>query len=127
MLAGTIITVITLPIYWGLHHRFGVDGLAWASNLAILVHTLTLAILLHRRGLVPLSGLDRPELARALLAALIGLAGTSILLRLLPGAQTYRDDILALVAGGAAWAALSAATLHFTGSKLLTQLRSRIG
>jgi len=138
MLAGTIITVITIPIYWELHQRFGVDGLAWASNLAILIHTATLAVLLHRRGLVPLfgqtgdqiggptDGLDRAELSRALLAALVSLIGTTLLLRALPNAQTYRDDILAVIVGGAAWAALAAATLHLTGSKLLRQLRSRV-
>jgi putative peptidoglycan lipid II flippase len=43
MRAGTIITALSIPIYWGLHHRFGVIGLAWASNLAILVHTVTRA------------------------------------------------------------------------------------
>ena len=51
MRAGTIITVVSIPIYWALHARFGVMGLAWASNLAILVHTVTLAVLAHRRGL----------------------------------------------------------------------------
>ena len=127
MLAGTIITLITIPIYWGLHARFGVSGLAWASNLAILIHTLTLAVLLHRRRLVSLSGLDRAELTRALLAAIVGLAGTHLLLRFLPSAQTYRDDVLALAVGGAAWAALTLATLRLTGSSLLRQLRSRLG
>ena len=56
MLAGTIITIITIPIYWQLHQHFGVIGLAWASNLAILLQTGTLAILAHRRHLVPLFG-----------------------------------------------------------------------
>lgn len=126
MLAGTIITVITIPIYWGLHQSFGVPGLAWASNLAILVHTATLAILLHRRRLVALNGLDHPELIRAALAAAISFVGTTLLLRFLPSAQTYRDDILTLVVGGATWAALTLATLRITGSHLLQQLRSRI-
>jgi putative peptidoglycan lipid II flippase len=126
MLAGTIITLVTIPLYWELHRRFGVPGLAWASNLAIFIHTATLAILLHRRRLVPLVGLDRPELARAALAAIVSLAGTTLLLHFLPNAQTYRDDILALTLGGLVWAALATATLHLTGSQLLQQLRSRL-
>lgn len=126
MFAGTIITLITIPIYWELHHLYGVSGLAWASNLAIFIHTATLAVLLDRHGLVPLAGLDRAELARTLIAALVALAGTTLLLHFLPSAQTYRDDIISLMIGGAAWATLSAATLHLTGSKLLQQLRSRI-
>jgi len=127
MLAGTIITMITIPIYWGLHQRFGVDGLAWASNLAILLHTATLAILLNRRRFVFLTGLDRAELVRAVIAAIISLAGTTLLLRFIPNAQTYRNDILALTLGGAAWAALALVTLQLTGSSLLRQLRSRVG
>lgn len=130
MLAGTIITVATLPVYWELHRRFGVIGLAWASNLAILTHTVTLAILLHRRKLVPLfgkvSGLDRPEIARAMVAALISLAGVILLLHLVPPSQTYRGDLLALALGGFVWIALATGTLQLTGSKLLSQIRSRL-
>ena len=138
MLAGTVITFITIPIYWALHERFGVIGLAWASNLAIFTHTVTLAILLHRRHLVPLflpkgglqggpyNGPDLPEIARAALAAFASLAGVTLLLHILPQAQTYREDVIALTTGGLLWAAICAITLHLTGSKLLSQLRSRL-
>jgi putative peptidoglycan lipid II flippase len=134
MLAGTIITIVSIPIYWQLHQHFGVIGLAWASNLAILLQTGTLAILAHRRALVPLfgpadsqySGPDRPEIARAAIAAIVSLAGATLALHLIPQPQTYRGDITALIIGGLTWAILAAATLHLTGSKLLTQLRSRI-
>ena len=127
MRAGTIITAISIPCYWLLHRRFGVIGLAWASNLAILVHTVTLAVLLHRRRMVSLAGLNRPELGRALLAAGLSLAGVSLLLRALPHAhgQTYLGDLIALAAGGILWAALCGGVLYFTGSPLLRQLRSR--
>lgn len=137
MLAGTIITIVSLPIYWSLHRNFGVAGLAWASNLAILTHTATLAILAHRRHLVPLSGLDAQEIARSLAAALAGLAAVTLLLHYLPYAtalphatasrQTYTSDLTTLLAGGFAWAAATAATLHLTGSTLLHQLRPRRG
>jgi putative peptidoglycan lipid II flippase len=133
MLAGTIITIVSIPIYWQLHLHFGVVGLAWASNLAILLQTGTLAVLAHRRQLVPLfgppgqyAGLDRPEIIRAAAAALVSLAGVTLLLRLIPQPQTYRGDIIGLALGGLTWAILAAATLHLTGSKLLSQLRSRI-
>jgi putative peptidoglycan lipid II flippase len=134
MVAGTIIAIVGVPIYWQLHQHFGVIGLACASDLAILLQTGTLAILAHRRHLVPLfgppgspySGPDRPEITRAAIAAIISLAGTTLLLHLIPQPQTYRGDIIALAIGGLTWAILTAATLHLTGSKLLTQLRSRI-
>lgn len=132
MRAGTIITAISIPCYWLLHQRFGVMGLAWASNLAILVHTVTLAILLHRRRMVPLTGIDRPEIARALLAAAISLAGVMLLLHTLPAihigmyTQTYLKDIIELAAGGLVWAGLCYAVLRITGSSLPRQLlRSR--
>ena len=125
MLAGSIITIITIPIYWSFHRSLGVVGLAWASNLAILVHTVALAVLLHRHSLVPLSGLDRIEIGRAMTAALVGLAAIRLLLRFLPSHPTYRGDILALAAGGALWAGLSVAILHLTGSKLLPSILNR--
>jgi putative peptidoglycan lipid II flippase len=134
MLAGTIITIVSVPIYWQLHQHFGVIGLAWASNIAILIQTGTLAILAHRRSLVPLfgpegtpyAGLDRPEIARAAIAAIVSLAGATLVLHLVLQPQTYRGDLIALTIGGLTWAILAAITLHLTGSKLLTQLRSRI-
>jgi putative peptidoglycan lipid II flippase len=132
MLAGTIITIVSIPIYWQLHQHFGVIGLAWASNLAILLQTGTLAILAHRRRLVPLygppgqyAGLDRPEIIRAAAAAIVSLAGVTLLLHLIPQPQTYRGDIIALALGGLTWAILAAATLHLTGSKLLSQILRR--
>ncbi len=133
MLAGTIITIVSIPIYWQLHQHFGVIGLAWASNLAILLQTGTLAVLAHRRHLVPIvgppgpyAGLDHPEITRAAIAAVVSLAGATLLLHLVPQPQTYRGDLIALTLGGLTWAILAAATLHLTGSTLLTQLRSRI-
>ncbi len=134
MLAGTIITLTSIPIYWQLHEHFGVIGLAWASNVAILLQTSTLAILAHRHSLIPLfgpagtpyAGPNWPEIARAALAGLTSVIGATLLLHFLPQPQTYRGDITAIALGGLVWATLAAATLHFTGSKILTQLRDRI-
>lgn len=124
MRAGTIITVISIPIYWLLRERFGVIGLAWASNLAILIHTVTLAVLLHRRRMVSLAGLNRPEIAKSLLAATISFAGVAILLRVLPhtASQTYTGDLVALASGGLLWFAVCAGVLYFTGSSLPQQI-----
>jgi putative peptidoglycan lipid II flippase len=127
MRAGTIITVLSLPIYWGLHARFGVIGLAWASNLAILVHTLTLAYLLHRRNMVRLSGLDGPELARALLAALVSWGGVMAFRHVLPLRETHGVDLMVLLAGGLLWGGLCFGVLTVTGAKLPGQLLRRRG
>jgi putative peptidoglycan lipid II flippase len=130
MLAGTIVTLITIPIYWTLHQHFNVIGLAWASDLAIVLHTVTLAVLLHRRNMVPLfgpsGGLDRPEIFRAAAAGIISFAGTVFVLHLIPQRQTYVGDIISLTLGGIVWATLVAATLQLTGSNLLRQLIRRL-
>jgi putative peptidoglycan lipid II flippase len=119
MRAGTIITVISIPIYWGLHERFGVMGLAWASNLAILVHTVTLAVLAHRRRLVALGGLERGEILRGAGAALLSLGAVVLVMRWLPQGQSYRGDVIALAMGGVAWAGVCFAVLKMSGSKML--------
>lgn len=126
MRAGTIITALSIPIYWQLHRSFGVIGLAWASNLAILVHTITLAVLAHHRKLVSLRRLDFAEITRSLIAAVVSLTGVLLLLRVLPhGNRSYRADLLALTLGGILWLALCLITLRLTGSKLPQQLLKR--
>jgi putative peptidoglycan lipid II flippase len=123
MRAGTIITVISIPIYWGLHHQFGVVGLAWASNLAILAHTVTLAILAHRRRLISLRGLDLPEISRSIVASLTSLGAVLLVLRILPHHhQNYLTDAITLIIGGLAWLGVCVLTLRLTGSKLPQQL-----
>ena len=126
MRAGTIITVLSIPIYWVMHRSFGVAGLAWASNLAILAHTVTLAVLAHRRRLVSLHGLDRAEIGRSILAALTGLIGVLLVLRVLPqGNRSYVADVVALLTGGLLWLVLCLLTLRLTGSALPRQLLRR--
>ncbi len=130
MLWGTALTVASLPVYWGLHRwgmqrGYGVIGLAWASNLAILAQTLMLATLAHRRRLVPLFGLDFAELLRSLLAALVSLLGTRYAVGLLPPAHGHLGSLLILLAGGTVWGALALGMLLVTGSDLPAQLRRR--
>ncbi|MGH9535567.1 MAG: murein biosynthesis integral membrane protein MurJ [Terriglobales bacterium] len=49
MLAGTIVTAAMIPIYIVLAHRFRIPGLVVASDTGMIVNTLVLAWLLHRR------------------------------------------------------------------------------
>ncbi len=122
MLAGTIVTVAALPIYFGLHRMFGLVGLAWASDLAILLQTVTLAVLLHRRYLVPLfgsaGGLDWSEVWKSMCAAGVSVAGALFALRFLPHMRSYEGDVLRIVVGGGVWAGLVVGTLRVLGSKL---------
>lgn len=124
MVAGTVITVIAVPVYWGLYHAYGAMGLAIASDIAILLQTVTLAFLLHRRHMVSLASLDFAELGRCLAAGAINLVLLSQLSRLFT-AKGRMEDLLLLTAGTVIWLAVSWATLYFTGSKLPNQLLRR--
>jgi putative peptidoglycan lipid II flippase len=124
--AGWIVTLISIPIYALLFHTIGLKGLTIASDIGIVIQTLTLAVLLHRRGLVRLSGLEGKELAGALLAAIISFAGATATVRLLPSHHGHAGDLITIAATTVVWTVLAIATLHLTGSKLLSQLRSRI-
>jgi len=84
MIAGTVITAASIPIYALLYARFGAAGLAAASGLGIAAHTLALAAL-SPRVLPELRGRAARDL-RAIAAA----------------------ALLAIVAGAAAWAAARA-------------------
>jgi putative peptidoglycan lipid II flippase len=125
MVAGTIITVVSLPVYWGLHARFGAMGLAWASNLAILAHTATLAVLLHVRKLMPLARVDRRELTKSLIAAVASVVVVIELLRVMPEHRGHLWNALLLVVGTCVWAAVCWIVLRLTKAHLPTELMRR--
>src|SRR5450432_3314210 len=61
MVATTLITVASIPVYSALFHRFSTVGLAMASDVGIVANTLALAVLLHRRQLVLVNELNCGE------------------------------------------------------------------
>jgi len=69
MVAGTIVTLVSLPLYYALYHWHGAMGLAIASDIGIALQTVTIALLLHQRRMVSLASLDYAELGRCLLAS----------------------------------------------------------
>ncbi len=122
-ISGTVVTLFSIPLYALLFHHLGVQGLAIASDLGILAHTLALAILLHRARLVSLATLDYPELARTLIAATIAYvaalntAHLSFLTRI-PTTHHIRD-LATLTAGTLTWALATLALLTLLRSNLL--------
>ena len=76
MVAVTVITASSLPIYSLLFRVYGVVGLAWASDIGIGANLLALMLLLHWRKLVSLGGLRWDELAKSSLTAVVA-AGLS--------------------------------------------------
>ena len=134
MLAGTVITLISLPIYAWLYRAFGAMGLAIASDLGIGMQTLTIAVLLHKRRMVSLAGLDYEELGRCLLAGTGSSAAVWTVfdwllhtLGLKMPAPSRWAELAVLVAGTALWALVADGILRMTGSALPRVLRKRLG
>jgi putative peptidoglycan lipid II flippase len=124
-IAGTLITVLSVPMYAALFHAAGLRGLAIASDLGILAQTAALAILLHRKRLVSLAHLEYGELGRALLAALVAYGATAGATHFLPDVSTHKRDVLTIAAASVVWAAAAGATLFASGSKLPKQILRR--
>jgi putative peptidoglycan lipid II flippase len=138
MVASTLVTLLSLPIYYSLYHGYGAIGLAIASDLGIALQTMVLAVLLHQRRMVSLASLDYEELGRCLLAALASGAGVwmaiwglGILFGHLWGpfhpAQIRWTDFTLLAAGTALWVAIAKWILERTGSALPRVVMKRLG
>jgi putative peptidoglycan lipid II flippase len=127
MVAGTIIVLVSLPIYWSLYHARGAIGLAIASDIGIVIQTITLAFMLDRRKMVALSGLEFKELSRSSIAALAGFGVIYLVSRAMPPAGGRWNDLWLLLVATGAWLAVSAAALQITGSSLPRQLVARFG
>lgn len=125
MAAGVVVTLVSLPVYWLLFHAAGAIGLSLASDIAILLQTAALALLLHRRRMVRLSGLERAELGRALLATVASLVALYGLRYLLPSTSRIAD-VIVLAAGTAVWLIVAGGSLYLTGSTIPRQLRARL-
>src|SRR5271170_3401995 len=126
MVAGTIVVLASLPIYWSLYRVHGATGLAIASDIGIAIQTFTLAILLHRRRMVVLSGLEYGELGRSAIAALAGFGAIYLVRLVMPASGRLRDLLLLLVAT-VVWVTVSGVVLKATGSELPNQLLARFG
>jgi putative peptidoglycan lipid II flippase len=125
MLAATALTIASLPLYSGLFHTFSVMGLAIASDVGIVANTVILAILLHRRGLVPVSDLRWDELGKAAITAVIATWLASRVSRLVPLNGSRFADLKALFLVSLTWAAGTAIGLWLLRSDLPAQLLRR--
>src|SRR5215469_12784542 len=129
MTAVTLITVASLPIYSFLFHKFGVVGLAWASDIGIGINLIALACLLNHKKLVPLLGLRWKELGKSALASIVAGAISSRVARAIPlagvGHGSRFADIIQLLLVTVTWAAAAAAGLWLLKSELPRDLRRR--
>jgi putative peptidoglycan lipid II flippase len=134
MAAGTVVTLVSLPIYYLLFHGYGAIGLAIASDLGIALQTVSLAVLLHQRRMVSLASLDYAEMGRCLLAAAVSGTGVGVVFWWLGGVahtampgQVYWIDLAVLLAGTALWVAVVKWVLDITGSELPKVAMKRLG
>jgi len=118
MLAGTVIVIVSYPLYSWLYLHHGALGLAIASNTAILAHTIAVAVLLNRTRLVPLRGLQWRELARSLFTALVSFAALAGLGHLVPVHGGLALNAAYILVGSVLWLGICYALLTLLGSSL---------
>ncbi len=118
MLSGTVVTVLSLPVYALLFRGYGIAGLVVASDIAIAAHMVALAILLHRKRMVSLAELEWPELGKALLAAIASGAAIALTMHVLPVGTTHTANLLRMLLGSCVWLAVALGVLIASGSAL---------
>ncbi len=125
MIASTIIVAASLPVYSTMFHHVGVTGLAIASDIGILMHTVALAWLLDRKKLVMLDGMDWNELMKALgTAVFAALAGYGVS-RIVVVNNSRKADLLSLLLVSVTWLGAVALGLWATKSILPGELRRK--
>jgi putative peptidoglycan lipid II flippase len=138
MAAGTVVTVVSWPMYALLYHWHGAMGLAVASDLGIALQTATIAVLLHQRRMVSLASLDFAEMGRCLLAgvasggvvwgAIWGLGKVPLqLLHAQAPAQIRWTDLGLLLLGCVLWVVITRWVLERSGSALPRVALKRLG
>jgi putative peptidoglycan lipid II flippase len=125
MVASSLITIASLPIYRLLFHTLSVTGLAVASDIGITANALAIAVLLHIRGMVPLGGLNWKELGKSALVGVVSGGLSYEVMRTITLDGSRRADLLALALGSVTWAAAVAAGLWLLHSELPGDLRKR--
>ena len=136
MVAVSVITACSLPIYSLLFNRFGVIGLAWASDIGIGANLIALALLLHRKKFVTLGGMRWVELGKSALTALVAGGISFEVAKVVPVASSSfasvshgarLADLAQLSLVTLTWAAAVAAGLWLLRSDLPRALRRRKG
>ena len=129
MAAGTVVTLVSLPIYALLFQLYGAMGLAIASDIGIAIQTVTIAVMLHQKQMVSLASVDYAEMGRCVLA---GVAGGAVVWGIFTGLLGWfwrvlgRDlaassrwvDLAILVLGTGLWLGIAKWVLEKSGSML---------
>jgi putative peptidoglycan lipid II flippase len=125
MLATSLITVASIPLYSALYRAFSTVGLAMASDLGIMANMVALALLLNRRGLVHTGSLNWKEIAKT---AVVGL-GAGIISYRMAGLIAIRGsrlaDLESLAIVTITWAATVALGLWLSRAQLPRDLQRK--
>jgi putative peptidoglycan lipid II flippase len=127
MVASSVITLASLPVYAALFHGFSIVGLVAASDLGILVNCLTMALLLHWRKLVPVAGLNWSEIGKALVIAVAAGIVSAKISAWVPLHGSRIADLKSLALTTLTWVAVVVIGLWVLRSKLPGELRRRRG
>jgi putative peptidoglycan lipid II flippase len=125
MIATSLITIASFPMYALLFRTLSITGLAVASDLGITANAVAIALLLHFRGMVPLGGMNWTELSKAALVGAVSGGLSYEVTRIIPLDGSRGADVLAFALGSLTWAAAVAAGLWLLRSKLPADLRRR--
>jgi putative peptidoglycan lipid II flippase len=123
MIASTIITLASLPVYGLLFQRFSTVGLVVASDLGIAANCCAMAVLLHKRGLVSMKGLQWDEIGKALLISVFAAGASRFAARLIPLHGNRMADLKSLALATLVWAAVVGVGLWLLKSRLPQDLR----
>jgi putative peptidoglycan lipid II flippase len=125
MVASSLITLASIPMYSTLFRHFSTVGLAMASDLGIVANTVALAFLLHRRQIVRVSELNWGEIGKAGTTAVVAGLLSFQVARWLMVSNSRVADLKTLALTTVTWAGAVAAGLWLTRSSLPGDLRRR--
>jgi len=125
MVASTIITLASLPVYGVLFHHFSTVGLVVASDLGIAANCCAMAVLLHKRGLVSMSSLQWGEIGKALLISVLAAGASRYVAGFVPLHGSRIADLEALALTTVVWAGVVGLGIWLLKAKLPHDLRRR--
>jgi putative peptidoglycan lipid II flippase len=125
MIASSVVTLASLPVYSVLFRTMSTVGLTIASDIGIAANCMVMAFLLQGRKLVSMGELPWKELGKAGVTALVaGVLSHKIAAGYMTSGSVS-SDLKALSLAGITWAAAVAAGLWITRSSLLEDLRRK--
>lgn len=125
MIASSLITLASLPLYSILFRTLSVPGLVAASDAGIAANCLAMALLLHRKNLVMITGLDWAEIGKAFAVALVAGMASIKAASFVALSGSRLADLKSLGVASVTWAALVAFGLWLTKSSLPRGLRRK--